>query len=167
MDHDERGAAWRYKIEAAARRYAKTEPERRDVEQQRKATDTAVVDTSEQIIARADRLLKSDEVPAQAVIELGKEQPLGGLASLERIIGAPNHLQAVSFLPRGARAAATVARISLFDSGREIPKGTRSLVSRRLLLTNNRVLPDEESKRAAVIEFRRGGGRSSVLRAGG
>src|SRR4051812_10381313 len=86
MDHDERGAAWRYQVEAAARGYAETEPERRDVEQQRKATDTAVVDTSEQITARADRLLKSGEVPARAVIELGKEQPLGGLAWLERII---------------------------------------------------------------------------------
>ena len=64
---------------------------------------------------------------------MGKEQPLGGLASLKRIIGAASHLQAMSFLPRGARAAATVARISLFDNGREIPQGTGSLVSPRLL----------------------------------
>ena len=32
MDHDERGTAWRYQVEAAARRYAETKPERRDVE---------------------------------------------------------------------------------------------------------------------------------------
>ena len=153
MDNDE-GAARRYQFEEAARRYAKAETKRGEVEQKRKAADSAVVDTREQIVARAGRLLQSGEVPAQAVIELGKANPLGELASLERIIGAASQLQAVSFLPRGARAAATVARISLSHNGREIPQGTGSLVSPRLLLTNNHVLPDAETARAGVVEFR-------------
>ena len=153
MVNGEHNQAWRMQVEAAGRRYAETELERQDVAQKRKETGSVVVDRPEQIIARSDRLLATGEVPAQAVIDVGKANPLDRLASLERIIGIANQMQAVSFLPRGARAAATVARISLSRNGREIPQGTGSLISPQLLLTNNHVLPDAETARDAVIEF--------------
>ena len=154
MNIEEHAAGWGAQVDAATRRYAESEQEREKIADARNASGSAVVDTHEQIVARADRLLKSGDVPAQAVIEVAQEQPLGSHAALERIIGAANQLQSVSFLPRGARAAAAVARISLATNGREVPQGTGSLVSPRLLLTNNHVLPDEETAAAAVIEFR-------------
>ncbi|QLY28070.1 trypsin-like peptidase domain-containing protein [Nocardia huaxiensis] len=153
MNIGELDAARRSQAERAGRRYAESEAERRAVEEQRRSTGSAVVDSAEQITARADRLLAQGQVPAEALVELGRQKPLGRIAALERIIGAATQLQAASFLPRGVRAATAVARISLLQNGREIPDGTGSLVSPRLLLTNNHVLPDRDTARAAVIEF--------------
>ena len=144
---------WLTQAEAAGRRYAETELERQEVEQARKETGSMVVDSAEQIIARSDRLLATGEIPVQAVLEVGRANQLEPLATRERIIGLANQMQAVSFLPRGVRAAATVARITLSRNGREIPQGTGSLISPRLLLTNNHVLPDAEMARDAIIEF--------------
>ncbi|MGV9869301.1 trypsin-like serine peptidase [Rhodococcus koreensis] len=146
-------AAWLEQVLAAARRYAQTEAKRDDIERRREVKDSPVVDSAEQIIARAERLVMSGEVPVEAMIELGRTEPLDRLTTLERIIGASNELQAANFLARGARVAATVARISLTGSGREIPLGTGFLVSPRLLMTNNHVLPDTDTARAVVVEF--------------
>ncbi len=145
--------AWLRQIEAAGKRYRDTELERAHIEQERKSTGSMVVDTEEQIRARSDRLLATGEVPPQALIAVGRADPLGSLATMERIIGLANELQAVAFLPRGVRAAATVARISMSRNGREIPHGTGFLISPRLLLTNNHVLPDTDTARSVVIEF--------------
>ena len=143
----------RTQVEAAGRRYAASESKRQDVAQQRQRTDSLVVDTDEQLTARLDRLLASGQVPAHAVMAVGLADPRDQLATKERIIGVTNQLQAVNFLSHGARAAAAVGRISLSQNGREIPQGTGSLISPRLLLTNNHVLPDVETARDALIEF--------------
>ncbi|MFE7722894.1 trypsin-like serine peptidase [Nocardia rhizosphaerihabitans] len=148
-----RTTAWREQMDAAARRFAKSADERAEVTRKRKATESDVVDTDEQIIARADRLFTSGEVPAQAAVELGRQEPLDTIGSLERIIGFANDLQAVNFLTRGARAAAAVARITLSHNSREVPMGTGSLVSPQLLLTNNHVLPTADKAESVVIEF--------------
>ncbi|MFC7382439.1 trypsin-like peptidase domain-containing protein [Sphaerisporangium rhizosphaerae] len=71
----------------------------------------------------------------------------------ERILGVAKDLQAWSFLPRGARAARTVGRISVSENGRELPIGTGFLVSPRLLLTNHHVFPRIEAARQAFVEF--------------
>ncbi|MGW6728486.1 trypsin-like serine peptidase [Nocardia sp. NPDC055029] len=155
MDTDSatRTAAWREQMDAAARRFARSAEERDEVTRKRKATESDVVDTDEQIIARADRLFTSGEVPVQAAVDLGRQEPLDTIGSLERIIGFANDLQAVNFLTRGARAAAAVARITLTHNSREVPMGTGSLVSPQLLLTNNHVLPTADKAESVVIEF--------------
>ncbi|MCE5290725.1 MAG: serine protease [Nocardiaceae bacterium] len=139
-------------VDAATRRYAQSESQRAATEERRNETGQTVVDSHDEILARATRLLKNGEIPAQAVIDVGRGE-LDGDAALERIIGAANESQPVSFLPRGTRAAAAVARISLSVRGGERPQGTGSLVSPRLLLTNNHVLPDVVTAGIAVIEF--------------
>ncbi|CAM3717648.1 trypsin-like serine peptidase [Smaragdicoccus niigatensis] len=139
-------------VDAATRRYAQSESQRAATEVRRNKAGHTVVDTHDQIVARATRLLKNGEIPAQAVIDVGREE-LDADAALERIIGAANESQPVSFLPRGTRAASAVARISLSANGGETPQGTGSLVSPRLLLTNNHVLPDVVTAGTAVIEF--------------
>ncbi|MFD8099834.1 trypsin-like serine peptidase [Nocardia fluminea] len=149
-----RTTAWHEQMDAASRRFDDTEAQRDEVTRLRAMSDSDVVDTEEQILARADRLLVTGEVPAQAVIELGRQDPVDSIRSLERVIGVANELQAANFLTRGARAAAAVARISLADNGREMPMGTGSLVSPQLLLTNNHVLPTRGTAESVVIEFR-------------
>ncbi|WP_040778263.1 S1 family peptidase [Nocardia pneumoniae] len=146
-------AAWLKQIEAAAERYDATETKREDIEQLRRMKDSTVVDSPEQISARAQRLAASGEMPVEAMIEVGRTEPSDRITTLERIIGASNELQPANFLARGARTAATVARISLIRNGREIPMGTGFLVSPRLLLTNNHVLADQDTARQVVVEF--------------
>lgn len=152
-EHEQLRTAWLEQARAAARRYGQSEAKREDIERRRDAKDSPVVDSAEQIIARAERLVVTGEVPVEALIALGRAEPVDGISALERIIGASNELQAASFLARGARAATTVARISLTDGGREIPLGTGFLVSPRLLMTNNHVLPDEDAAGRAIAEF--------------
>jgi V8-like Glu-specific endopeptidase len=92
-------------------------------------------------------------VPVDAVMETTRGDCLDRLAMHERILGVAEDLQAWSFLPRGARAARTVARISARENGREPPIGTGFLVSPRLLLTNHHVLPRPDAARNAFVEF--------------
>ncbi|MGW6619837.1 trypsin-like serine peptidase [Nocardia sp. NPDC055002] len=153
-ESDARTTAWHEQMDAASQRFDDTEAQRDEVTRLRAVTESDVVDTKEQILARADRLLVTGEVPAQAVIELGRQDPVDSIRSLERVIGFANELQAANFLTRGARAAAAVARISLADNGREVPMGTGSMVSPQLLLTNNHVLPTRGAAESVVVEFR-------------
>lgn len=153
-ESEARTAAWHEQMAAASRRFDDTEAQRDEVTRLRAVAESDVVDTEEQILARADRLLVTGEVPAQAVIALGRQDPVDSIRSLERVIGFANELQAANFLTRGARAAATVARISLADNSREVPMGTGSMVSPQLLLTNNHVLPSAGAAESVVIDFR-------------
>lgn len=150
---EQQNQAWRMQVEAAGQRYTQSELERQEVARKRKETGSVVADSEEQIVARSQRLMDTRQIPIQAVFEVGRANALDELAVRERIIGLANQMQAANFLARGARAAATVARISLFQNGREIPQGTGSLISPQLLLTNNHVLPDAETAEQAVIEF--------------
>ncbi|MGW5385341.1 trypsin-like serine peptidase [Nocardia sp. NPDC003963] len=150
---DGRTAAWHEQVNAAARRFAETTAQRDAVTRRREATESDVVDSTEQILARADRLLVTGEVPARAVIALGRQDPIASIRSLERVIGFANELQAVNFLTRGTRAAGAVARITLADNSRRVPMGTGSLVSPQLLLTNNHVLPTPDAAARVEAEF--------------
>ncbi|WP_406251984.1 serine protease [Streptomyces atratus] len=138
--------------EAAAQRYARTSAERRAVEAQQDA-GLQFPDSPEAIAARVTRLLDRHGVPAAAVVESIREEPLDAPAAYERILGLSKELQAWSFLPRGARAARTVARISVRENGRELPLGTGFLVSPRLLMTNHHVLPDAATAQQCFVEF--------------
>ncbi len=137
---------------AAAARYDETGDERRAVERQQEAGVT-FPDSHEALAARAARLLDRHAVPTAMVVEAVRAEPLAATAAYERILGVSKDLQAWSFLPRGARAARTVARISVRENGRELPVGTGFLVSPSLLMTNHHVLTDADAARQCFVEF--------------
>ncbi|MFE7274719.1 trypsin-like serine peptidase [Streptomyces sp. NPDC057623] len=139
-------------VAAAAARYDETGDERRSVERQQDAGVT-FPDSQEALAARAARLLDRHAVPAAMVVEAVRAEPLAAPAAYERILGVSKELQAWSFLPRGARAARTIARISVRENGRELPIGTGFLVSPSLLMTNHHVLPDAHTARQCFVEF--------------
>ncbi|MEV5884847.1 serine protease [Streptomyces sp. NPDC052020] len=141
-----------HQLFAAAARYGATSEERRAVERQRDA-GVAFPDSYDALAARAARLLDQQAVPAAMAVEAVRAEPLSPSAVYERILGVSKELQAWSFLPRGARAARTVARVSVRENGRELPIGTGFLVSPRLLLTNHHVLPDADAARQGFVEF--------------
>ncbi|MFE9882212.1 trypsin-like peptidase domain-containing protein [Streptomyces sp. NPDC005784] len=138
--------------QAAARRYQDTSTQRSAVTQQ---LDEGVKfpDSREAIAARARRLLDRGAVPPAAVVTAASRTTSDTESVYERVIGASMDLQAWSFLPRGVRAAGTVARITVRDQGRELPLGTGFLVSPRLLMTNHHVLPDEAFAAQCFVEF--------------
>ncbi|MFH0521518.1 trypsin-like peptidase domain-containing protein [Streptomyces sp. M41] len=136
----------------AARRYRESAPARERAEA-RTAEGVAFPDTPQALAERAERILSRSGVPASAVVEQIHAEPLDLPQAHERIIGLSNDLQAANFLQRGARAARTVARITLRRGGRELPMGTGFLVSPRLLMTNHHVLPDAEFAGSCFAEF--------------
>ncbi|WP_405968431.1 serine protease [Streptomyces sp. NBC_00015] len=146
-----RGARER-QVTAAAARYGAAGDERRAVERQQDA-GVAFPDSEEALAARAARLLERHAVPAAMVVEAVRAEPLAATAAYERILGVSKELQAWSFLPRGSRAARTVARISVRENGRELPLGTGFLVSPSLLMTNHHVLTDADASRQCFVEF--------------
>ncbi|MFC9822766.1 trypsin-like serine peptidase [Streptomyces erythrochromogenes] len=137
---------------AAAQRYRAASSERKEIEA-KLAAGVRYPDTPERIASRANRLLERGGIPPTAAVESVHAEALDGPETLERVIGLTKDLQPWSFLPRGARAAATVARISILRGGLERPHGTGFLVSPRLLLTNHHVLPDPETARRCFLEF--------------
>lgn len=139
-------------VAAAAARYDETGEERRSVERQQDAGVT-FPDSQEALAARTARLLDRHAVPAAMVVEAVRAEPLAAPAAYERILGVSKDLQAWSFLPRGARAARTIARISVRETGRELPLGTGFLVSPSLLMTNHHVLTDADAARQCFVEF--------------
>ncbi|MFG2222052.1 trypsin-like peptidase domain-containing protein [Streptomyces sp. NPDC048644] len=143
---------WENQAAAAARRYRDTGDERRLAEEQL-AAGKRFPDSREAVAARARRLLDRAGVPAAAAVAKIHADALDLPVTNERIIGISNELQPWSFLPRGARAAATVTRISLRRAGRELPQGTGFLVSPRLLMTNHHVLPDPATAHSCFVEF--------------
>jgi endonuclease G len=72
---------------------------------------------------------------------------------LERVIG-PNQLFGIDFFERGLIAARSVARVEIrgFDQ-RLQGYGSGVLISPRLFLTNNHVLPDEETAAGSRAQF--------------
>ncbi|MFI6334961.1 trypsin-like peptidase domain-containing protein [Streptomyces sp. NPDC050535] len=144
-------AARRHQYEAAAERYVAALPQREAVER-RTGRGMSLPDTESQLQARAEHLISGGALPMETVMSLAsQEKP--GRRLLERIIGASKDLQAVNFLSRGSRAAATVGRVSLLDNGRVLPLGTAFLVSPDLLMTNHHVLPDADMAARVVVEF--------------
>ncbi|MGW8364379.1 trypsin-like serine peptidase [Streptomyces wedmorensis] len=137
---------------AAAQRYREAAAGRRAIEAKLEA-GVQYPDTPERIASRVNRLLERGGVPPAAAVESVHAEALDVPETLERVIGLTKDLQPWSFLPRGARAAATVARILILRNGLERPHGTGFLVSPRLLLTNHHVLPNAETARSCFLEF--------------
>lgn len=138
----------------ASERYRDTAEQRADIQRRQQASGTPVVDSPEQIEARARRLLSNGEIAVETLAAaLPGGEPVTRTAMLERVIGSSNELQSVNFLTRGERAARTVARISLQQRGRVVGFGTGFLVGPRLIMTNNHVLSDPTSAAEAFAEF--------------
>ncbi|SMQ18730.1 Trypsin-like peptidase domain-containing protein [Streptomyces sp. Ag82_O1-12] len=136
----------------AARRYENSAAERERVEG-RLAAGVRFPDSPDALAVRADRILDRGGLSPSAVVADIHREAMDLPDANERIIDLSNELQAWSFLPRGVRAGATVARITLRRDGRELPHGTGFLVSPRLLMTNHHVLPDEAFARTCFAEF--------------
>ena len=72
---------------------------------------------------------------------------------LERILLEDNII-GVSFLINGAQAARSVGRIVIRDkNGLLVGYGTGFMVSKKLMMTNNHVLPDREAAEHSVVQF--------------
>jgi V8-like Glu-specific endopeptidase len=136
----------------AAQRYEDSAAERERVEG-RIAAGVRFPDNPDALAVRADRILDRGGLSPSAVVADIRGEAMDLPQANERIIDLSNELQAWSFLPRGVRAGATVARITLRRDGRELPHGTGFLVSPRLLMTNHHVLPDESFARRCFAEF--------------
>ncbi|MFE1250914.1 trypsin-like serine peptidase [Streptomyces sp. NPDC058766] len=136
----------------AARRYEDSAAERERVEN-RMAAGVRFPDAPDALAVRADRILDRGGLSPSAVVSDIHRDSLDRPDADERVIDLSNELQAWNFLPRGVRAGATVARITLRREGRELPYGTGFLVSPRLLMTNHHVLPDEGFARQCFAEF--------------
>jgi endonuclease G, mitochondrial len=113
------------------------------------------VDDPERVALRAQRIMAQPAATeALGAAQGGDLESLGAVDSefLERIIGGSN-LLGIAFLEVGATVAHTVGRIHINNQFQELGLGTGFLVSPRLLLTNNHVLPNAESARFSVVEF--------------
>lgn len=99
---------------------------------------------------QAESLIASKLRPAISATEsVGVREP----DALERIIGTSD-LMGVAFLERGLDMSRTVARIWVgIAAGSPAAYGTGFMISPRLLMTNNHVLPDAPTARASRAQF--------------
>ncbi|MDX2244827.1 MAG: trypsin-like peptidase domain-containing protein, partial [Leptolyngbyaceae cyanobacterium bins.302] len=108
-------------------------------------------DTPERVEKRLKRLGLE---PATAKMLVGSDFPIvpSAVDGRERILDT-NDLISVNFLERGAIAARSIGRIRVRTGNGQGGFGTGFLVSPRLFLTNNHVLPDAQSAALSRVEF--------------
>lgn len=115
------------------------------------------VDDSQRVALRTQHVLRHPLV-SKALDSITDGKPLESLGTveanhlLERILGG-NNLLAAAFLDLGSTVAKSVARIQIRDQFKTIGFGTGFMISPRLILTNNHVLPDTETARLSRAEF--------------
>jgi endonuclease G len=145
-----------FEFDVARRAAQRWEIRRADRERQvarLKSDGVSSVEPQRRIQARLERLAEvatresarqssSRSVPA-AVERIG----------LERVLGKTDFL-GIQFIEMAAAVSRFVARVNLRDRpGQTVGFGTGFMVSPRLLLTNNHVLPSKESARFSEVEF--------------
>lgn len=127
---------------------------------QRLLEDRRIVDANPpELVERRLARLKADPKMVKAIREQGLtfERAGPGFSSrtfpraLERVLGT-NNLMGVGFLEQGLAVARSVALIHL-ATPQGTGYGTGFMVSPRLLLTNNHVLPSPEWARRSRVEF--------------
>jgi hypothetical protein len=151
-------------LTATAQRYDARRAERSATEQriaEVRNGDRSILEV-EQPGPRVD--MRRRRVLAQPIVQetlaAGALENLGSVDDqhvLERIIGASN-LLAIAFLELGARIADSVGRVHIRDQFRARGFGTGSMISPRLLLTNNHVLRSPGDARFSQVEFHFQGG---------
>jgi endonuclease G len=114
------------------------------------------VDTPERVALRTRRVLRQPVVVDAIEATTGAFPGAGGPARddlvLERIIGG-NNLLGIAFLELGTAVARSVGRVIIRDRVQTLGFGTAFMISPRLALTNNHVLPDAQSARFSRMEF--------------
>jgi endonuclease G len=137
----------------AAQRWESRRSERERQTGRLKKDGVSSVESDGRIQARLARLAKvatreaarpsSSRVLPAAVERIG----------LERVLGRADFL-GLQFIEMAAAVSRFVARVNLRDRpGRTVGFGTGFMVSPRLLMTNNHVLPSRESARFSEVEF--------------
>jgi endonuclease G len=104
----------------------------------------------EQLAAGDLSLVDQLAVPARQAVLTLVDPSTGMLGQLERMVGATLDYLGIAFLEQALRASASVVR--LIDLSRR-PIGTGVMISDRLLLTNNHVIPDAQQARAQLAQF--------------
>lgn len=114
------------------------------------------VDAPERVELRTRRVLRQPVVmDALAVTADTSREAQGHVRDdhvLERIIGG-NNLLGIAFLELGMAVSRTVGRVIVRDRFQIRSFGTGFMISPRLALTNNHVLPDAQSARFSRLEF--------------
>ncbi|MGM9473335.1 trypsin-like serine peptidase [Pseudarthrobacter sp. YS3] len=113
------------------------------------------VDEPERVALRSRRVLRQpvvmDALRATADTAPAAEARMQDVV-LERIIGG-NNLLGIAFLELGSAVSRSVGRIIIRDRFQIRGFGTGFMISPRLALTNNHVLPDAPSARFSRLEF--------------
>ena len=131
-------------------RYAERTAARENHKQRIREGSLLQVDTPERVEKRLRRL--AQQAPAAPVASAGAEEVTGDLG-LERVLGK-NDLMSITYLERGLRVARSVGRVRIRNAaGATRGFGTGSLVSPRLLLTNNHVLGSAQEAATSQVEF--------------
>lgn len=122
--------------------------------------DTGVAERLEELRRRSndvsDKRALDLEQPARKVARANQlvEHDVTNVREAERILGSANEMVHAHFLARGAQAARTVALLlKPIGGGRTKALGTGSMMSPRLLITNNHVLEDVRSTARCVVDF--------------
>ena len=118
-----------------------------EIEQRWKGTEDQVV-ASMAAIDRADLSLANDTGEIDQRRARLEQHDL----DLEAVIGADDSLW-LTFLSRGLTAAGAVGRVVFADTTPMEPSATGVLVARRLLLTNNHVIPDTDTGAEMGVQF--------------
>lgn len=136
----------------AARRWHEREEQRA----RRQGMSVADIETPKRIEARLKRLTAAASVvqpPRIEALPLLPEAHVLREMGLERTIGR-NDFQGIAFLELALAVSRFVGRVSIRSApGRGVGFGTGFMVSPRLLMTNNHVLPSPESARFSEVEF--------------
>jgi endonuclease I/V8-like Glu-specific endopeptidase len=137
----------------AARRYA-LRKERREHNENvliQKGDYTSIEDP-ERMLKRM-QLKGNTATMSRRMVDEAKDNPANSYLFLERIL-EDNELQGVRFLLDGARLARSVCRIVIrSSSGTILGYGTGSLISPRLLMTNNHVLDSAATAAESTAQF--------------
>ena len=147
-------------MSASESRLRQRKPRRDATKEKIKNKDYRSMDTPERRRARAARVMGDPVAAQEAARVTGPVLESQGVADempnflLERIINGENFL-GVRFFDLGQRAARAIARIDIRTPDGRSGSGTGSLVSSRLMLTNNHVLesPDWARRSSAVFDF--------------
>lgn len=137
----------------AAARWA----ERHDDRRAREGRAVTEVESPERVRKRLDRLTRNAARPAVSMPDGERIETLlssmVGTIGLERVIGKPD-FRGIGFLDLGLAVSRFVGRVHIRSTPtRTAGFGTGFMVSPRLLLTNNHVLPTPELVRHSDVEF--------------
>jgi endonuclease G len=137
----------------AASRWEARRADREGQVARRKKGGVAAVESEQRIEARLERLAKVATREAARASSSRAVPPAVQRIGLERVLGKTDFL-GIQFIEMAAAVSRFVARVNLRDRpGQTVGFGTGFMVSPRLMLTNNHVLPSRESARFSEAEF--------------